>query len=334
MRRFLVTILTLALLVPCLVWAQAVAPGVEQKKRALCVPNGIACPAVDATNGLPVTVPAGGSMPVEGVVAEGAPAATADPLVGGSEARALGLLPAAVDAGDAIRDRSSLSGIKYVTWVNMDGTLAYGTAGTPVRTDPTGATIQPVNGTVTANQGAAGVAWPVDTELPAAAALTDADPNPTVPGVASHLMGWVPGGPVWERIRSSGTGAIQTDLQLVDGAQPAFGAGVTTTNTFRVVPASAPATAALYDPDQLGAVTFAAAATRKTITCQVVGTTQVLVREGAATGGVCCHRFNGGAVANDGLGDWFQVTSVSDVYLYDVTGAGNADVACTTEVYP
>lgn len=101
-----------------------------------------------------------------------------------------------------------------------------------------------------------------------------------------------------------------------------------------LTPATSTATAALYDPDQLDAITFAAAATRKTITCQVVGTTQVLVREGAATGGVCCHRFNGGAVANDGTGQWFEVTSSSAVYLYDVAGAGNADVACTFEVYP
>lgn len=33
--------------------------------------------------------------------------------------------------------------------------------GTPVRVDPTGTTTQPVSGTVTANQGAAGTAWPI-----------------------------------------------------------------------------------------------------------------------------------------------------------------------------
>jgi len=179
----------------------------------------------------------------------------------------------------------------------------------------------------------------VDTELPAALLLGDGMANPTVPGVASHLMGWVPGGAIWERIRSSGTGAIHTDLQLVDGAQPAFGAGLTSANTFRVVNAVGTATGALVDPDQTDAVVWAADANRKSTICQVVGTTQVLVREGAPTGGgvpatACCGRFNGGTLANDGTGQWFEVTSSSAVYLYDVAGAGNADVACTFEVFP
>lgn len=41
---------------------------------------------------------------------------------------------------------------------------------------------------------------PVDTELPAAAALADATTNPTVPAVAAHLMAW--NGATWDRARS------------------------------------------------------------------------------------------------------------------------------------
>lgn len=45
-------------------------------------------------------------------------------------------------------------------------------------------------------------AMPADaTELPAAAALADATANPTVPGVASFLMGW--NGTTWDRVRAA-----------------------------------------------------------------------------------------------------------------------------------
>ena len=120
----------------------------------------------------------------------------------------------------------------------------------------------------------------VDTELPAAAALTDADPNPTVPGVASYLMGWVPGGPAWERIRSSGTGAQHFDLQLVDGAQPAFAAGVVTANTFRGVSATAAA------PETQAATAVA----------QAAGDTAVMVTSpaGATVFGACCQNRTAG----------------------------------------
>ena len=129
--------------------------------------------------------------------------------------------------------------------------------------------------------------------------------------------------------------ANRVAVNLITGVTGVYSnAGGLGGGTQRVVEAGFPATAALYDPDQIDAVMFAAADARRSITCQVVGTTQVLVREGAATGGACCHRFNGGTLANDGTGQWFQVTSVSAVYVYDVAGAGNADIACTIEANP
>jgi hypothetical protein len=53
---------------------------------------------------------------------------------------------------------------------------------------------------VTRVQGTVGV----DSELPAAAALTDADGNPTVPGVGAYAMGWT--GSVWHRLVTDANG--------------------------------------------------------------------------------------------------------------------------------
>lgn len=43
-------------------------------------------------------------------------------------------------------------------------------------------------------------AWPVDSELPAAAALTDADGNPTVPGIGGYGMIWDSSAAAWRRL--------------------------------------------------------------------------------------------------------------------------------------
>lgn len=56
---------------------------------------------------------------------------------------------------------------------------------------------QPVSGTVTA-----------DTELPAAAALSDADANPTAPAVGAFGMAWVPISSQWQRIQANGSGSL------------------------------------------------------------------------------------------------------------------------------
>jgi hypothetical protein len=58
-----------------------------------------------------------------------------------------------------------------------------------------------VGGTVTVS-GTVSVSGAVDTELPAAAALADNTPNPTVPAVGAFAMGW--DGANWDRIRAPG----------------------------------------------------------------------------------------------------------------------------------
>lgn len=139
----LLVAISLSVLLPATVAAQwGDVP--EARSRVLATPDGV---TVKAANPLPTYVPAAFPVPTatEGVAAEGAAASTADPLVTGVEARALGALPAAVDPGDAVRDRGSLSGIRYVTLTDPAGTYVYGAAATPLRIDPTGTTRQPVN---------------------------------------------------------------------------------------------------------------------------------------------------------------------------------------------
>lgn len=51
-----------------------------------------------------------------------------------------------------------------------------------------------------------GVSGTVDTELPAAAALTDIDANPMVPGVGAYMMGW--NATTWQRIKADSAGLL------------------------------------------------------------------------------------------------------------------------------
>ena len=68
-----------------------------------------------------------------------------------------------------IFDVDTSSDKQYVIGVTLrksalSGSLEYGTSADPIRVDPTGTTIQPVNGTVTANQGTSAAlvnAWPI-----------------------------------------------------------------------------------------------------------------------------------------------------------------------------
>jgi len=55
----------------------------------------------------------------------------------------------------------------------------------------------------------------VDTELPAAAALSDATVNPTVPAVGAHLMGW--NETTWDRLVSSIVNGLEVDVTRVQG---------------------------------------------------------------------------------------------------------------------
>lgn len=79
--------------------------------------------------------------------------------------------PVAVTENQAQSLRITGARAAHINLRNNAGT-EIGTSGAPVRTDPTGSTIQPISGTVTANAGTG--TFTVDTELPAAAALADA----------------------------------------------------------------------------------------------------------------------------------------------------------------
>jgi hypothetical protein len=72
------------------------------------------------------------------------------------------------------------------------GAVAGGTATNPFRTDPTGTTIQPVSGTVTATQGtaaAAGSGWLVEFDRPTTANLTSASINASLNGDNTLVVG-------------------------------------------------------------------------------------------------------------------------------------------------
>jgi hypothetical protein len=55
----------------------------------------------------------------------------------------------------------------------------------------------------------------VDSELPAAAALTDAFANPTAPGVGAFLMGW--NSTTWDRLKSTTANGLVVDVSRVQG---------------------------------------------------------------------------------------------------------------------
>lgn len=66
------------------------------------------------------------------------------------------------------------------------------------------------------------VSGPVDTELPAAAALADATANPTAPAVGAFLMGWDAISSHWDRVRVSASRLnVDTGGSAVDTELPA-----------------------------------------------------------------------------------------------------------------
>jgi hypothetical protein len=98
-----------------------------------------------------------------------------------------------------------------------------GTAGSPIRTDPTGSTTQPISGTITANAGTnlntsllaletGGNLASILGRFPATAALADNLGNPTVTGIGANLLGWDSSNAVWRRVQvDTGTGTIKVD---------------------------------------------------------------------------------------------------------------------------
>lgn len=77
-------------------------------------------------------------------------------------------------------------------------TGSLGTAGNPMRVDPTGTTTQPV-----------------DTELPAAAAMSDAMSNPTAPAVASMSSVWDSVSGQWKRSPGDSTNGTDVDVTRI-----------------------------------------------------------------------------------------------------------------------
>lgn len=72
----------------------------------------------------------------------------------------------------------------------------------------------------------------VDTELPAAAALTDAFANPTAPAVADFIMGW--NGATWDRLKSTPANGLVVDVSRVQGTVTVGSHAVTNAGTFAV----------------------------------------------------------------------------------------------------
>lgn len=222
----------------------------------------------------------------------------------------------------------------HVNLRNNAGT-ELGTAGAPVRTDPTGSTTQPVSGTVTA-----------DTELPAAAALADATANPTVPGVGAFINGY--NGATWDRLRSSTANGLVVDVSRVQGTVtcdtelPAAAALADTTanpTTPLIGAANEAFNGATWDRVRIGNGTAANAAMRVTIASDSTGTVDTelpaaaALADGAAnpttpTVGAAALVYNGATfdrlrvVAHDAVG-----TSVNPI----LTG-GYASVVAPTQV--
>lgn len=84
----------------------------------------------------------------------------------------------------------------------------------------------------------------IDTELPAAAALSDTLGNPTTPMIGAALLGTNTAGTAWERVRTDGLGRIKItdggngplviDMQRVAAQSIANGGGAETTGCLRV----------------------------------------------------------------------------------------------------
>lgn len=109
-------------------------------------------------------------------------------------------LPAAAALADATANPTTTS-------VGALALLYNGTTWDRMRGDTTNGLdvdVTRVSGTVT-----------VDSELPAAAALTDAFANPTAPGVGAFGMGW--NGATWDRLKSSTANGLQVDVTRVTG---------------------------------------------------------------------------------------------------------------------
>jgi hypothetical protein len=243
----------------------------EERYRQACVivlPDAAGGTAVASGTPLPVSF-SGGT--VEGVVAEGAAASTADPLVSGCEARALGALPAAVHAGDAARPRCSLTGVPYVALADPAGTAQQGAAATPLRVDPTGTTPQPITGNVTEANSA------------------------TISGHLATLAGTVIGAVV--SVADAAVGLLLTSIDgyLATVAGWATGAGDVAADTLQVVQAGRASGADDHvDVDALSETAVLAAAPGRTFA-------RIQVVAGDTDGPICCVAGASTTVCADGI---------------------------------
>lgn len=124
--------------------------------------------------------------------------------------------PALGTAGSASADVISIQGVASMTAVKTDGS---------------GVT-QPVSGPLTDTQLRAS-AVPVDTELPAAAALADGASNPTAPATGGFGMLW--NGSTWDRAPGTAANGAATNLTKIAGTTVDTNSGTKSAGTQRVV---------------------------------------------------------------------------------------------------
>jgi hypothetical protein len=96
--------------------------------------------------------------------------------------------------------------------INSSAGAEIGTAGAPIRTDPTGTTAQPItdNGGSITIDGSISITGAVDTELPAAGALADNTANPTTTSVGTFPH-WYDGA-TWDRAPGTSADGLLVNL--------------------------------------------------------------------------------------------------------------------------
>lgn len=172
----------------------------------------------------------------------------------------------------------------------------------------------------------------VDTELPAAAALADAEASATaVPSVGTRLMGF--NGTTWDRIRTANTGRLQVDI--VSGA----GSGGTASaddSAFTIGSSNGTPMMGLFDDTSTDSVdendvgVLRMTADRKLLT-RVVGATDTNRLDVDSSGRVTAQMTASGTalVAGNGTnGSALRVTLASDSSGVITTNAGTGAFAC------
>jgi hypothetical protein len=203
------------------------------------VQTGAASGGALKVDGSAVTQPVSGTVTATGPLTDTQLRATAVPVSGTvTVTDGAGALNVIVDSGSITADTEApaaaaladntanptvpASGSFNMAWdgTNWDRLQTGAATGGALKVDGSAVT-QPVSGTVTAtgpltDTQLRATSVPVDTELPAAAALADNTSNPTVPGVADFMMAWDVVGGNWDRVPMTGgaSGGIRVDASL------------------------------------------------------------------------------------------------------------------------